>query len=233
MTSNQHKHTTARYECYLSLFDGYSGILMDQHIQTLAETAARLLLYHYSQAHPEWDNDKVPLDHLASWLGLDITTFLPDDHPQGTYGFMDADEDEHLIWLGQNLGETLRRFTLAHELGHALLHCTHTEQIQATLGDLGPLLLEENIRQHLPSPSQTDPCQEGDVQEEVTNMFIQEQMQQEVLGGNENTDYHPRSQRELAANIFAAELLIPLGRVQRLYLAEESNPATLASGFGV
>jgi len=64
-------------------------------------------------------------------------------------------------------------------------------------------------------------------------MFHSGQMQQEVLGGNENTDYHPRSQRELAANIFAAELLIPLGRVQRLYLAEESNPATLASGFGV
>jgi superfamily I DNA/RNA helicase/Zn-dependent peptidase ImmA (M78 family) len=236
MTSSQHKYNTINKECFLSLFAGYSGILMDQRIQTLAEAAARLLLHHYRQAHLAWDGDKLPLDHLVNWLGLDIATFHPDDHPKGTYGFMDADEDEHLIWLCQDLSETLRRFTLAHELGHALLHCVHTERIQTLLGELGPLLLEENAQQHLPELSRIDPCQENDIQEDINGPSAQEHMR-DILGGNESDDYsnsyNPRSQRELAANIFAAELLMPLDRVQALYLAERNTSSTLANHFGV
>jgi DNA helicase II / ATP-dependent DNA helicase PcrA len=230
MTSSQQKYQTILKECFLFLFDRHSGILMDQHIQTLAEAAARLLLYHYRQAHPVWDGDKLPLDHLVNWLGLEIGTFHPDDYPKGTYGYVDADEDEHLIWLCQNLGETLRRFTLAHELGHALLHCNHTERIQTILGELGPLILRENAQQHLPELSRVDPCQENDIQEDVNAPFTQD------LGGNESDDhthYNPRSQRELAANIFAAELLMPLERVHDLYLAERTGSGSLANRFGV
>src|ERR1700745_1735850 len=140
MTSSQHNYKAQIKECFLSLFDGYSGILMDQHIQTLAEAAARLLLHHYRQAHPAWDGDKLPLDHLVNWLRPDIATFYPDQHPKSTDGFIGADGDEHLIWLCQDLSETLRRFTLAHELGHALLHCVHTERIQTILGESSPLI---------------------------------------------------------------------------------------------
>ncbi len=203
---------------------------MDQRTQMLAEATARLVLQHYRQAHPAWDDDKIPLDQLVTWLGLDIATFHPNDQPKGTYGFMDADEDEHLIWLCQDLSETLRRFTLAHELGHALLHCAHTEHIQTILGTIGPLLLKEFSQQQLPELSRTDPCQENDIQEEIDGRSTQEHLQ-ELLGTYNR--YDPRSQRELAANIFAAELLMPLERVQALYLTEDIAPGTFASRFGV
>src|SRR5581483_7904278 len=45
--------------------------------------------------------------------------------------------------------------------------------------------------------------------------------------------YDPRSQRELMANIFAAELLMPLERVHALYLAQQVPPNMLVSTFGV
>lgn len=96
---------------------------MDNTMRLQAEVAARLLLQDYCNAHPDWTDDKTPVDALVSWLDLDVATFSPTDYPQGTYGFVDPDEDENLIWLCRDLPETLQRFTLAHELGHIILHC--------------------------------------------------------------------------------------------------------------
>ena len=184
---------------------------MDDRLHNEAVAAARQLLQRFKAEHPEWENDKTPIDELVSWHGLEIATFHQDDRPEGTYGWLEPEED--LIWLCRGLPETLRRFTLAHELGHAVLHRHASQQAQ-----------------HVPQLSREDPCQVIDVQEAVNGLIDQEQSE-EVLGIGQS--YDPRSQRELAANIFAAELLMPLERVQSLYLRPQTLSASLAGIFGV
>src|SRR5712692_8618640 len=198
---------------------------MDDQMRSEVVLAARQLLQRFKVEHPEWANDKTPVDELATWHGLEVATFHPDDQPQGTYGWLEPGED--LIWLCRGLPETLRRFTLAHELGHAVLH-RHADQQQL----------------HLPEPSRDDPCQVIDVQEEVTALLDQEQVE-EILGIGQS--YDPRSQRELAANIFATELLMPRERMQALYQGGgsrvpiyrarltplQTSPSSLAGIFGV
>lgn len=203
---------------------------MDSHMRTLAIEAARLVLRLYREEHPAWSDDRTPLDDLVSWLGLQVETFHPDDYEPGTYGFVDADEDENLIWLCRDLSEMLRRFTLAHELGHAVLHCHGGSRVQALANKLSSLSGPESLQQTLPDPSHTDPCHETDVQESVTWLLDQEQFE-ETLGIGQS--YDPRSERELAANIFAAELLMPIERLRTLYQVERVPPQGLADTFAV
>ncbi len=183
---------------------------MDDRMAVEAVTAARQLLRSFKEAHSDWENDKTPVDTVVTWYGLEVATFNPDDQPQGTYGWLEP--GENLIWLCRDLPETLRRFTLAHELGHAVLHRSRGEQ------------------QQVAEPSPDDPCQDSDVQEAVTGLVEQEQFE-EILGTGQV--YNPRSQRELAANIFAAELLMPLERVASLYLGRQVEAQALAGTFGV
>ncbi|TMD66427.1 MAG: ImmA/IrrE family metallo-endopeptidase, partial [Chloroflexi bacterium] len=187
---------------------------MDDQIRQAAVAAARHLLLLYKAEHPAWTDTRTPVDDLVSWSGLQVETFHATDYPQGTYGFLEPDED--LIWLCRTLPESLRRFTLAHELGHAVLHRDNARR--------RPLLQESwqaaslpPTSQSLPELSREDPCQRPDVQEEVVGQNEQELLQ-EVLGIGQS--YNPRSERELAANIFAAELLMPIEQVRTLYLHE-------------
>jgi superfamily I DNA/RNA helicase len=186
------------------------GLFMDDRMAAEAVTAARQLLRSFKEAHSDWENDKTPVDAVVDWYGLEVATFYPDDQPRGTYGWLEPGED--LIWLCRDLPETLRRFTLAHELGHAVLHRSRGEKQPAA------------------EPSPDDPCQSSDVQEAVTGLIDQEQFE-EILGIGQA--YNPRSQRELAANIFAAELLVPLERLASLYLGQRIAPQALAGTFGV
>lgn len=202
---------------------------MESRIRVIAELAARQVLESFRAMHPTWSYDRTPVDAIAAWLGLQTETFHPDDYPHGTYGFMDSDEDEHLVWLCRGLSETLRRFTLAHELGHAILHCQSGERIQVILQDIhgeNPAPTGAINR----APTRRDPCHSNDVQEEMMALFDQEQFE-EMLGIGHS--YDPRSQRESAANLFAAELLMPSIRVSTLYLAQHVQPNTLADLFGV
>src|SRR5713226_8450823 len=194
---------------------------MDDRMQALAAEAAHQLLQSFRGSYPQWTDDRTPLDELTSWLGLEIATFHPEDYPEGTYGFLEP--EENLIWLGRNLPETLRRFTLAHELGHAILHRQVSHE-HIAFNHLQPVLEAGQ------GVSREDPCQTYDIREEVTGLIYQEQAE-ELLGIG--LSYDPRSQRELAANIFAAELLMPLERVRELYLTREVPADQLASVFDV
>src|SRR5437764_745459 len=193
---------------------------------TAAAAAARELLQGYKADQPGWTDDRTPVDDVVSWLGLEVETFHPNDYPQGTYGFLEPGED--LIWLCRDLSSSLHRFTLAHELGHAVLHRD---------GDYGKQWHQASGVGTSPTPtfmvpelSREDPCQQPDVQEEVAGQSEQE-LWQEVLGIGQA--YDPRSERERAANIFAAELLMPLERVRTLFLDQNIPPDQLASIFGV
>src|ERR1051326_6289280 len=189
--------------------------------------AARGLLQAYRAEHPGWVDDRTPVDDLVSWLGLEVGTFHPNDYPQGTYGFLEPGGD--LIWLCRDLSSSLRRFTLAHELGHAVLHrdAGYGKQwYQASRVGASPATTFLKVAEL----SREDPCQQPDVQEEVGGQSEQE-LWQEVLGVGQ--EYDRRSERERAANIFAAELLMPFERVGSLYLDQQISPNQLAGIFDV
>src|SRR6266702_588349 len=199
----------------------FTGILMENKIKALAAETAHQLLQRFRESHPWWIDDRTPLDDLAAWLDLKITTFHPDDHPEGTYGFLDA--GENLVWLRRYLPEGIHRFTLAHEIGHAVLHRQLGHQhISFRLAQSVAVLDQGALYE--------DPCKEHEVREDVTDLVFQDQAE-ELLGIG--ISYDPRSQRELTANFFAAELLMPLERVCALYLTAEAPANELACIFGV
>src|SRR5438876_9361088 len=140
---------------------------MDTGMRLMAEEAAHQLLRRFRQEYSLAEEDRTQLDELVNWLGLRIGTFHPDDEPEGTYGYVDPDESENLIWLCRDLPETFRRFTLAHELGHVILHCHSNERIQALLGNLKDSIRQYDEQQHTPALSHADPCHNTDVQENM------------------------------------------------------------------
>jgi DNA helicase-2/ATP-dependent DNA helicase PcrA len=206
---------------------------MGDQLRQQAEYAARLLLQRYREACPSWQDDRAPVDELAIWLGLDTAAFQPEDYPPGTYGFVDPDEDEHLIWLCSGLSEPLYRFTLAHELGHAVLHCRGGKRVEALQRELG-LVLPRHLATpgytRDPMPTREDPCYGSDIQIDMT-AYAEQELFQDWLGIGHS--YDPRSQHELMANAFAAELLMPQERIRTLYLQERVAPHSLADRFAV
>lgn len=201
--------------------------------QQQAERAAQLVLQLYKEDHPEWQDDRAPVEALVAWLGLHIATFMSGDYDSGTYGFIDPDQDEHLIWLCKDLPETLHRFTLAHELGHAILHCRGNELIEVIQSELRLALPGETEAQHWQRslmPTRDDPCSIRDIQDDMA-VYAEQAYVQEWLGSNHA--YDPRSQHELAANAFAAELLMPHERLHALYLQAQVPPQQLADHFAV
>src|SRR5438270_5706329 len=151
---------------------------MDDRIQAIAVEAARQLLQSFKLEHPEWTDDRTPVDALVSWLGLELATFHPNDYAAGTYGWLEPEED--LIWLCRDLPETLRRFTLAHELGHVILHrhAGHQTHIPLSPLDTG---ISQSAEQSGPDLSSKDPCQAPDVREEVIGLVDSERAE-EMLG---------------------------------------------------
>ncbi len=194
---------------------------MDDRFQELAVEAARQVLQSFRESDAQWTDDKIPLNELADWLGLEIATFNSDDYPKGTFGFLEP--GENLIWIRRNLSEGMHRFTLAHEIGHAILHRQVEHQHVS-------LRLPRTVGVLDPGAAFDDPCKEQDVREGVTDLVFQDQAE-ELLGTG--ISYDPRSQREIAANIFAAELLMPLERVRTLYVSAEISANELAGIFGV
>ncbi|HLJ82449.1 MAG TPA: ImmA/IrrE family metallo-endopeptidase, partial [Ktedonobacterales bacterium] len=60
------------------------------------------------------------LDTLARRLGVDVLLFSPEAQRQGVLGWLEP--GENVIYLRAGLPKPIRRFTLAHELGHYVLH---------------------------------------------------------------------------------------------------------------
>jgi superfamily I DNA/RNA helicase len=165
-----------------------------------------------------------PLDELVAALGLDIATFAPGLHPD-TLGYLEPGED--LIFLQSGLSEPVRRFTLAHELGHAVLH-----------RGAGSPAAVANTLLGLASPGIAfDTCSGADLDAPADFGGISD----ETLRPGQA--YSARARRESEANAFAASLLMPAERVRAFYLgaggadqvAQSAAPSAraLAEAFGV
>jgi superfamily I DNA/RNA helicase/Zn-dependent peptidase ImmA (M78 family)/CRISPR/Cas system-associated exonuclease Cas4 (RecB family) len=173
------------------------------------------------------DAAATPVDELAERLGLDVQVFHPATRRPGTLGYLEP--DENLIFLQDGLPESTRRFTLAHEIGHVVLHrpggvsaLTGNAVLTAEADELMAILDECN-HSDLDAPS--DPLSAT----------------QETLRAGQA--YSARAQRESEANAFAAALLLPPRTLLRHYLTlnregdaprrQRSITRTLARRFGV
>ncbi|HEX6779240.1 MAG TPA: ATP-dependent helicase [Ktedonobacterales bacterium] len=185
-----------------------------------AQAAAEQLLASYQTAFPDQIDPlaATPIDTIVAWQGVAVERFNPVDHPHGTLGWLEPGED--LIWLSMALDEPVRRFTLAHELGHWVLHRHAGTSISGPLS-VAPALTAEG----------SAACTDDDVEVYLDGGWLEDEM---LRPGQ---SYSPRAMRERAADAFAAALLAPLERVRALFLGTPDQaplePERLAEHFGI
>ncbi len=185
-----------------------------------AVAAAQQLLASYEAAYPEQSSPlaATPIDELVAWQGITVARFHPADYPVGTLGWLEPGED--LIWLNMTLDEPVRRFTLAHELGHWILHRRAGASASGSL---------ETVSRS--APEQQAACTAEDVEVYLAGGLLEE----ELLRPGQS--YSPHARRERAADAFAAALLAPLDRVFALWLDASRQappePERLAAHFGI
>jgi superfamily I DNA/RNA helicase len=147
-----------------------------------------------------------------------VERFNPADAPPGTLGWLEPGED--LIWLSFSLAEPVRRFTLAHELGHWVLHRRLAGQPSGSLSGMSAARADQPV---------------GCTAEDVEAYVDAGPGEDELLRPGQS--YSPRARRERAADAFAAALLAPLDRVRPLFLGtperEPLDPERLAAHFGI
>ncbi|HEV8189919.1 MAG TPA: ATP-dependent helicase, partial [Ktedonobacterales bacterium] len=163
---------------------------------------------------------ETPVDRLAEELGLAVSHFNAQSHP-GTLGYLEPGEP--LIFLQQGLPEPLRRFTLAHEIGHAVLHRSGG-RAAALAGTAQELMLSPGDWQ--------DDCDVVD----LAALADLSDLTDETLHAGQA--YSARARRESEANAFAAALLLPAAPLLARFLGSLRNtgrPRTreLAEAFGV
>ncbi|HEX5159701.1 MAG TPA: ATP-dependent helicase [Ktedonobacterales bacterium] len=191
---------------------------------TRIERAAAALLRWLEQQNGPWQDDRVPVDALVAAIGLDVARFSPALHP-GTLGYLEPGEE--LIFLRAGLAEPVRRFTLAHELGHAVLHRTDGPAAR-TAGTWLTQAAEETDDESYESI-----C--GD--EDLVAALETTGTKSEMLAAGQA--YSARAQREGEANAFAAALLLPADRLRQAIASLRASDSKrniarhLATRFGV
>jgi superfamily I DNA/RNA helicase/Zn-dependent peptidase ImmA (M78 family)/CRISPR/Cas system-associated exonuclease Cas4 (RecB family) len=160
------------------------------------------------------------VDQLASELGLAVSHFNAQSHP-GTLGYLEPGEP--LIFLQQGLPEPLRRFTLAHEIGHAVLHRS---------GGRAAALAGTAQESTLSPGEWQDDC---DIVDLAALADLSDLADETLQAGQA---YSARARRESEANAFAAALLLPAAPVFARYLGSSRSNARsttreLAEAFGV
>jgi superfamily I DNA/RNA helicase/Zn-dependent peptidase ImmA (M78 family)/CRISPR/Cas system-associated exonuclease Cas4 (RecB family) len=144
----------------------------------------------------------IPLEDIVRQLGFAVATYHAVAHP-GTLGYLEPGED--LIFLRAGLTEPVRRFTLAHELGHALMH-----RPAPAFGPTQPQRAYDDA-----------PCAETDLDGASGDWELGD----EALRPGQA--YSARARREAEANQFAAELLLPADLVHALYVDAQSDRASM------
>ena len=187
---------------------------------------ARQLLSLLAAERPARAGGVTPVDALAERLSLDVARFHPAGRRAGTLGWLEP--GERLIYVREGLAEASRRFTLAHEIGHAVLHRPGgAEGLIART----PLAYIEGGEQWPPE------CDGADLDTPLDSLSSED----ELLRPGQA--YSGRAQRESEANAFAAELLLPSDALLAAYRAGDVSDThggrrrvdlrALAERFGV
>ena len=190
------------------------------------EQAATAILRWFEQQHGPWQDDRVPVDTLVEAIGLDVARFSPALHP-GTLGYLEPGEE--LIFLRSGLAEPARRFTLAHELGHAVLH--RSEGLAARTA--GTWVAQPDAASDEEQGAYESICGDDDLAEALESTGAEG----EVLVAGQT--YSARARREGEANAFAAALLLPDDALRRVIAGMGANERRhgltrkLATRFGV
>ena len=178
-----------------------------------AETARETSQHHDAPTGPALQAGPVPLDALAQRLGVHVATFSPASRP-GVQGYLEP--GENIIFLSAGQPEAIRRFTLAHELGHAALHRAWglAAAIANGLADdhTAPLPAGLNAA---PSPdaAPADGCGDSALDAPLDLASAQD----ETLRPGQA--YSAAGRRESEANAFAAALLLPTGALLTAYFS--------------
>lgn len=149
--------------------------------------AARALRSISDDAHA--NSPATAVDELAYALGVTTLSFHPDTRRRGTLGWLEPGED--VVFLREGLPDPVRRFTLAHELGHFLLHRSSRKTDEAA--------------------SALDLCDGDDLDTPLEALATGD----ELLRPGQA--YSARARRESEANVFAAVLLLPAETLLRRY----------------
>ena len=157
--------------------------------------AATQLLERVSHTD-EASTGPVDVDALAEALGLDVETFHPATRRNGALGWLEPGEP--LIFLRDGLTRASRRFTLAHEIGHFLLHRATVESDTETPEDADGFGASEE-------------CDVGDLDAPIDAASLSA----ETLRPGQA--YSARARRESEANQFASYLLLPASRLLASY----------------
>ena len=173
--------------------------------------AAQLLLWLEEQDGPQ--SAATPIDRLAELLGLQVALFHPTARREGTFGWLEP--GENLIFLRQDLGDPVRRFTLAHEIGHAVLHRAGSGLEK--LSGMSAVLPSQDLIM----PETANGCEVSDLDAPLVALAPGE----EILRPGEA--YSARAERESEANAFAASLLLPEDRLLTRYLNRGRQPAAV------
>lgn len=170
--------------------------------------AARLLDMLGADARDP-ERGQTSVDGIAARLGLDTATFHPATRRSGTLGWLEP--GENLIFLRDGIAEPIRRFTLAHEIGHYVLHR------QTDLSSLGT------------SEAQREDCDDLDLESPFDLSATEEALRPGQV-------YSVRAHREAEANAFASALLLPPEILLQRYLrgnADDTTLRALTDEFGV
>ncbi len=160
------------------------------------------LLAWWKEVSSRESDPPIPLDDIARLLGFAVATYHASAHP-GTLGYLEPGED--LIFLRAGLPEPVRRFTLAHELGHALMH-----RPSASLGEIQPFGGYDDA-----------PCAETDLDGASGDWELGD----EALRPGQA--YSARARREAEANQFASEVLLPADLIRTTYVDAQSDKASI------
>ncbi|HEX9035598.1 MAG TPA: UvrD-helicase domain-containing protein [Ktedonobacterales bacterium] len=193
--------------------------MIDDSRATVAAAEALALL---SQRRRQRRDRATDVDELAHLLGLEAATFDAALHP-GVWGYLEPGED--LVFLRAGLPQNARRFTLAHEIGHALLHRGR-----------GALLADYRAGRYAGESAnpELEVCRSADV--ETFDLYTDETL-------NPGQSYRPHAAVEQEANAFAVALLMPIEPFRETYLSLFARPnphgavrhvtGALAKRFGV
>lgn len=188
---------------------------------------------HDAAAGPALRPGPIPLDELAQRLGIRIASFNPATRP-GVQGYLEP--GENIIFLSAHQPEAVRRFTLAHELGHAALHRSWGLTAAIANGVVDAQGAPTSDISLTPDATLSEGCDAAALDAPLDIASAQD----ETLRPGQA--YSAAARRENEANAFAAALLLPTDALLDAYLSATpgrqrrrgtDRVRTLSAAFGV